>query len=229
MNNKLLIRRNEIIKLSSENNDDVNIIIYIFAINHKLDSLLNKLDDINIPTEVKSIVKKNYLTSVEHFYQVLYHFINYINTNFWFISKHKNYIIEKIINTKEAEKVLYHKKYIHDNSTIPYYKYHFNKAIIANFYRFLKIIPISKDIYVFLKKHNINLDTMDIEKEDNINNLFYIIKLICVCNNHDFGLLYVFDDNLNPKGIQHTALNFEGLISTVEKYEEIYKKLLDNY
>ena len=58
MNDNLLEKRNEIIKLSSENTDDINMIIYIFAINHKLDNLLNKLDDTNIITNSKSIVKK---------------------------------------------------------------------------------------------------------------------------------------------------------------------------
>ena len=58
MNDNLLEKRNEIIKLSSENTDDINMIIYIFAINHKLDNLLNKLDDTNIITNSKSIVNK---------------------------------------------------------------------------------------------------------------------------------------------------------------------------
>lgn len=228
MDDKLLYRRNEIIKLSSQNTDDVNMVIYVFAVNHKLDSLLKKLDDIDVPTNVSSIVKKGYLTSVEHFYQVLYHLINYINTNLWFVSKSKNYIIEKTISNKEAEAALFHKEYFHNNDTIPYYKYHFTKSIVANFYRFLKSIPISKEIYIFFKKYNIDIYTFNIDNEDDINKLFYILKLICIGNNHEFGLLYIFDDNLNPKGIQHVSGNFELLINKTEEYGDLYKKILDN-
>lgn len=229
MNEKLVENRNKIIKLSSENTDDVNMIIYVFAINKKLDSLLNKLDDLNVPTNVSSIVKKGYLTSVEHFYQVLYHFISYINTNLWFVSKNKNYIVDKIIHNKEAEEALYHKEYFHDNNTIPYYRHHFNKSIISNFYRFLNTIPMNKEIYTFLKKHDVDIFKIDIDMDENIEKLLYILKLICISNNSSYGLFYIFDDDLNLKGIQHVVGNFEILIEHAEKYEEIYKTILDNY
>ncbi|MBR1377375.1 MAG: hypothetical protein IJ565_06170 [Bacilli bacterium] len=229
MNKKLEENRNKIIELSSENTDDVNMIIYVFAINKKLDSLLIKLDDLNVPTNVSSIVKKGYLTSVEHFYQVLYHFISYINTNLWFVSKTKNYIVDKIIHNKEAEASLYHKEYFHDNNTIPYYKHHFNKAIISNFYRFLNTIPMEKEIYLFLKKHGVDISKTDINKDKDIEKLLYVLKLICIANNSSFGLFYIFDDDLNLKGIQHVVGNFEILIEHAKEYEDVYKTILDNY
>lgn len=228
MENKLVNKRNELIKLAQENTDDVNMIIYVFAINKKFDSLLKKLDDKIVKTNVNSIVKKGYLTSVEHFYQVLYHFINYISTKFWFVSNHKNYIVEKIINTNEAKEVLFHKEYIHDNNTIPYYKYHFNRAIVSNFYRFLRTIPISEEIYTFLKKHEINLENFTLNNENDINTLFNVLRLICICNNHNFGLLYIFDYKYNPKGIHHISGNFEGLIDRVNDNEEIYLRIIDS-
>lgn len=226
MNDNLLEKRNEIIKLSSENTDDINMIIYIFAINHKLDNLLNKLDDTNIITNSKSIVKKGYLTPIEHFYQVLYCFINHINTNLWFISRSKNFIIEKIINNKEAEDVLFYKKYIHDNSNIPYYQNHFDKALVANFYRFIKTIPISEIIYSFFKKYELDIFNLNINSNENVSKLFYILKLICISNNHAYGLFYIFDDVINQKGIQHITGNFEILIMRAKKYEKIYNNLL---
>lgn len=228
MKNELVNKRNELIRLSKENTDDINMVIYVFAINKKLDFLLKKLDDKIVKTNVNSIVKKGYLTSVEHFYQVLYHFINYINTRFWFVSKHKNYMIEQIINTKEVEDVLFHKEYIHDNNTIPYYKYHFNRAIVSNFYRFLKTIPITEEIYTFLKRHNIDLESISLDNKKDINSLFNILRLICICNNHDFGLLYIFDYKYNPKGIHHISGNFEGLIDRVNDNEEIYLRIIDS-
>ena len=66
---------------------------------------------------------------------------------------------------------------------------------------------------------------MEVSNE-NISKLFYILKLICIANNHAYGLFYMFDDVINQKGIQHITGNFEILIMRAKKYEKIYNNLL---
>ena len=121
---------------------------------------------------------------------------------------------------------MFYKKYIHDNSNIPYYQNHFDKALVANFYRFIKTIPISEIIYSFFKKYDLDIFNLNIDSNENISKLFYILKLICIANNHAYGLFYMFDDVINQKGIQHITGNFEILIMRAKKYEKIYNNLL---
>lgn len=87
--------------------------------------------------------KKSYLTSEEQFIEVIEHIISRFNTDFWFLRKNGNTFIECILTRKDILPLLFSKKYIGDNSYIPYYTLEVKKSL---YYEFLHNIKFYRKI-----------------------------------------------------------------------------------
>lgn len=226
---KLKERKKKIIKLLNIDFNDVNILIYMLIKKNNLDNLISKLDDVNTPTNCTSIVKKGYLTSEEQFLSILYNFIHHINTDFWFMNNYRISFIKTILSNDEAENLLLTKKYFHDNNNIPYYKYHFHKTTILNFYNIIIKIPQTKIIKCFLKKHNIDdINKININNAEDVEKIYKILKLICICNNDRFALLYLFESKVNDKMIDMLKIQLETLIKRTYKKEKAILTLFND-
>lgn len=79
-----------------------------------------------------------------------------------FLKKYGNTFIECILTCNDTLPLLCSKKYIGNNSYIPYYTLEFKKACIINFYRILNSIEKSVIIYNFLKENQIDLNNFNL-------------------------------------------------------------------
>lgn len=228
----LKIRKQKLIELLNnelkDEIDDINLHMYLLIKNNKLDSLISKLDDSKTITNTTSIVKKGFLTSEEQLLSLLYNLIHYVNKDFWFMKNHRSFFIEAIINSKEAENTLLSKKYFHNNNYLPFYKFHFQKIIINNFYNILKTIPKTEIISNFLKKHKIELDKINSKNHNDVEQIYNLLKLICICNNDRFNLFYILDDKNKNKISDMLITQFELLIEETNKKEKNIIALLND-
>lgn len=193
--------------------------MYFWLCNGKLDNIICKMDDVKIITNTSSIVKKGYLTSEEHFLEVLYHVINTINIDFGFV-KMKNSIMELMIKNPKSYKLLLSKKYIGNNNYIPYYQLNFKKFCLFNFLEILNFVDKTPIIVHFFKSNNIDINNIKLNRKADVENLYSILLLICLCNGTSYGLYYIFEYKPNPKSKDICTIQLEMLIEKTMKIKD---------
>lgn len=223
---KLLQRKNKILQIIEKNCSDANSILYLLIKNNHLDNIIANINDkVSIPN-VTSIVKKGYLTSEEQFVEVACHIIHRINMEFCFLSD-RNLIIEFILNYKETLPLLLTKKYVGNNRNIPYFTFYIKRACVSNFYNILKFIDKNELIDNFLSINKINLKKCNIDSKKDVEKLFNILKIICLCNINSFHSFYLFDNRMDERNKDMYEIQLEILIENTIKNQEIAKKFIE--
>lgn len=220
MENKILEKRKEKLKqiLNKEQNEYCTL-MYFLITNNKLDSVIKQMDDINIIPNTTCLVKKGYLTTEEHFIEVLYHVINCINTDFWTVRK-KDTIIEYMLIHPKSSKLLLSKKYIGNNDFIPYYQFNIKKICIYGFCDILKFVYKTDTIVNFFKNHNVDICNFNLKRKKDVENIYNILILICMCNYASFGLYYIFNFNVDSRMKDMCTIQLEMLIEKTEKIQD---------
>ena len=90
MKKEFVQKKKRLEKLILNNYTEINIIIYFLLINHKLDNIIEKLDDKEVTINQISVVKKGYLTSEEQLLDTLKYIIDCFDNEFWFIKTNRN-------------------------------------------------------------------------------------------------------------------------------------------
>lgn len=220
MDTKLLRKRKEKIKrILKKQQNEYCALMYVLVNNNSLDYVISKMDDINIIPNTTSLVKKGYLSSEEHFLQVLYHVINSINIDFWTVVN-KNYITELILKHPKSAKVLLSKKYIGNNSFIPYYQFNIKKTCIYGFCDILKFVYKTETIVDFFKKNNVDIHNFNLKRKKDVENIYNTLVMICMCNYSLFGLYYIFNSEIDPKLRDMCTIQLEMLIERTRKIED---------
>jgi len=226
MDAKLLNKRKtRLKKLLNKNQHEYSPLMYFLINNNKLDIVIDKMDDINIIPNTTCLVKKGYLTTEEHFLEVLYHVINSINTEFWTVRK-KNTIIEYMLSHPNSSKLLLSKKYIGNNDFIPYYQHNIKKICIYGFCDILKFVHKTETIVSFFKDNNVDIFNFNLTRKKDVDNIYEILILICMCNYSEYGLYYIFDFNINPKIRNMCTIQLEMLIEKTEKIQDKAREFL---
>lgn len=182
-------------KLALNSNFTNDAYIYKLLKNKILDNFIIKLDNRKTNTTTKSIIKKGYLTANEQFIDLLNNFIICLDTDFYFLGKYRNIIIEIILGYEENYKFILCKNYWGDNSFIPYFKYNIKKIIVTGFYNNIKmLIDESEDIKGLLKIEKINFDKISLKQKKDVDKLYNLLKYLTVANSNKYCLLYLFTD-----------------------------------
>lgn len=198
-------------KLILKNYTEINIIIYFLLVNHKLDNIIEKLDEQEVILEQSSVIKKGYLTSEEQLLDTLKYLIDCFDNEFWFIKTNRNIIIDCLIHSPRAKELIYSKKYIGDNQYIDYFFELFQNIMIDNFKKILLYSNIDlKEL--FQKNHIQNLND---EK-----NIYRFLKLICLCNCTSYNLIYLFDNHINTIGKDFCLMQLEILLNRTYKLQD---------
>ena len=221
-------RKKKLLKLLEKDFSEHSALSYLLIRTGKLDNVIKKMNnEITIPNAT-CLVKKGYLSSEEQFIDVLYHVIRRINVNFWFLTE-KNTIIEAILNFDETLPLLLNKNYVGNNDFIPFYNYHTEKACVCNFYKILKFIDRSILIDNFLKDNKINIDKFNLNSEKDVEKLFNLLRLICICNCNSYHLFYIFSDNMNERNKNMYKTQIEILIERTLERKKNGKIILNSY
>lgn len=227
MDTKLLEKRKEKLKkILNKDQHEYCALMYFLISNNKLDSVIKQMDNINIIPNTTCLVKKGYLTTEEHFLEVLYHVINQINTDFWTVRK-KNTIIEYMLTHPNSAKLLLSKKYIGNNDFIPYYQFNIKKVCIYGFCDILKFVYKTKTIVKFFKDNNVDIYNFNLTRKQDVENIYNILVLICMCNYSSYGLYYIFNFNVNPKMRDMCTVQLEMLIEKTEKIKDKARDFLN--
>lgn len=198
-------------KIILKNYTEINIIIYFLLVNHKLDNIIEKLDEQEVILEHSSVIKKGYLTSEEQLLDTLKYLIDCFDNEFWFIKTNRNIIIDCLINSPKAKELIYSKKYIGDNQYLDYFFELFQNIMIDNFKKILLYSNIDlKEL--FQKNHIQNLND---EK-----NIYRFLKLICLCNCTSYNLIYLFDNHINTTGKDFCLMQLEILLDRTYKLQD---------
>lgn len=225
---KTLPQRKKTLKnVIKKNYSECSTLAYLLIHTGKLDNVIKKLNNKIAITDTNCIIKKGFLTSEEQFVSVLEHIIYRMNTYFWFLTT-KNTIIELILNYEETEKLLLSKKYVGNNSYISFYDFYTKRSCVSSFYKLLKSNELnSTTISKFLTSHKIDINTIDIDNEQDIEKLFKILRLICICNYNSYQLFYLFNDKIEAKNKIMYQYQLETLIERTIKRQNQVKTLLN--
>lgn len=219
-------RKRNILRIVEKSYSDTNSILYLLIKNNRLDNVIKNInDEIAIPN-VTSIVKKGYLTSEEQFVEVACHVIHRINIELCFLTD-RNIILNFILNYKESLPMLMTKRYVGDNRNIPFFTFHIKRACVSNFYNILKFIKRNEIINNFLLTNKIKLEKCSIDSKTDVEKLFNILKIICLCNTNSFHLFYLFDDRIDERSRDMYEIQLEILIEKTIKDQEIVKKFIE--
>ncbi|MGM9882376.1 MAG: hypothetical protein ACI31S_05995 [Bacilli bacterium] len=221
--NNLLKKKRKLEKVIERDCNECSYLAFFLIHTGKLDNVINLLDDkVTIP-DTTCLVKRGFLTSEEQFVDVLEYVIRIINSEFWFLVD-KNTIIEAILNFDSSLNLLLSKNYIGNNKYIEFYEIGVKKICIFNFYNVLKFIDQSELVEEFLVNHEIDLNSFDIESNNDIIKLFKVLKLIAICNYNSYHLLYLFNNRMSNKNKKMFEIQVEILI---EKTNERELKAMD--
>lgn len=224
-----IIERKKTLKKIIEKDYNLNNAIILLLINSKkLDQVIQKINNKVTITNTTCIIKKGYLTSEEQFLDIIHHIINRFNTDFWFLKKYGNYIMEIILCQRETIPLLLTKKYLGDNKYIPYYQLEFQKICIINFYKILKYIDYTEIIYTFLQDYKIDIQNFKLSNIHDVTKLYNTLRLICLCNCNSYGLLYLFDSYINEKTKLMYQIQLENLIEKTYELKDIAQKIIEN-
>lgn len=211
MKKEFVQKKKKLEKLILNNYTEINIIIYFLLINHKLDNIIEKLDDKEVTLNQISVVKKGYLTSEEQLLDTLKYIIDCFDNEFWFIKTNRNIIIDCLINSPRAKELIYSKKYIGDNQYIDYFFELFQNIMIDNFKKILLYSTI--DLQEIFKKNKI-------KNLNDVKNVYRLLKLICLCNCTSYNLIYLFDNHINTTGKDFCLIQLEILFDRTYKLQE---------
>ena len=163
MKKEIIQKKEKLEKLILNNYTEINIIIYFLLVNHKLDDIIDKLDEKEVILEQSSVVKKGYLTSEEQLLDTLKYIIDCFDNEFWFIKTNRNIIIDCLIHSSKAQELIYSKKYVGDNQHLDYFFGLFQEIMIDNFKKILLYSTI--DLQEIFEKNKIK--DLDDKKEMN--------------------------------------------------------------
>lgn len=194
-------------KLALNSNIINDAFIYKLLRNKVLDNYIIKLNNYKIITNTKTIIKKGYLTADEQFIDLLNNFFVYLDEDFYFLGRSKNFIIETILKYKNNNKFLLCKNYWGDNNFIPYFKYNIKRFVITGFYNNIKtLIDESKDIKELIRFEKININKISLKHIKDVDKLYKLLKFLTLCNSNKYCLLYLFTDfNTSVNEIKETS------------------------
>lgn len=224
-----LIERKRLLRKIIKKDGNLNsAIILIMLNNNTLDSIIEKLDNQPTKTNTNCLVKKGYLTSEEQLIEILHHILFRFNVDFWYLKKYGNFIVESVICYEETLPLLLSKKYLGDNSFISFYDLWFKKVCIINFIKILKTIDCSEIICQFLQDYKINPQNFNLNDIKDVNKLYEAIRIICLCNCNEYGLLYLFDTHINENTRYMFQIQIEQLLEKTYQLKELAQELLKN-
>mgnify|MGYP004472113617 CR=1 FL=1 len=201
-------KKKKLEKLILNNYTEINIIIYFLLVNHKLDNIIDKLDEKEVILDQACVVKKGYLTSEEQLLDTLKYLIDCFDNEFWFIKTNRNIIIDCLIQSPKAQELVYSKKYVGDNQYLDYFFELFQDIMIDNFKKILLYSTI--DLKEIFKKNKI-------KNLDDGKNIYRLLKLICLCNCTSYNLIYLFDNHINTLGKNFCLMQLEILFDRTDK------------
>ena len=211
MKKEIIQKKKKLEKLILNNYTEINIIIYFLLVNHKLDDIIDKLDEKEVILEQSSVVKKGYLTSEEQLLDTLKYIIDCFDNEFWFIKTNRNIIIDCLIHSSKAQELIYSKRYIGDNQYLDYFFELFQNIMVDNFKKILLYSTIDLK-EVFLKNN--------IKDLDDIKNIYKLLKLTCLCNCTSYNLIYLFDNHINTSGKNFCLMQLEILLNRTYKLKD---------
>lgn len=226
MKNKI-IRNKRLKKIITQNYSENGSLIYFLIVTNSLNEVIQHLDNIRTFPNSTSLIKKGYLTSEEQFIDVLKYIISRFNIDFWFLRKNGNTIIKYILTCEETLPLLFSKKYVGDSKFCSYYTLEYKKSCIMNFYKILKSIEKTNIIVSFLEENKIDLKNFDTNSNKDVDSLYQALRLLCLCNCNSFGLLYLFDGNINERNKNMYCIQLEMLIEKSFQLKDIANQFLE--
>lgn len=211
MNKRIRKKKEKLEKLILNNYTEINIIIYFLLVNHKLDNIIEKLDEEEVVLEQACVIKKGFLTSEEQLLDTLKYLIDCFDNEFWFIKTNRNIIIDCLVNSPKAQELIYSKRYIGDNQYLDYFFELFQNIMVDNFKKILLYSTIDLK-EVFLKNN--------IKDLDDIKNIYKLLKLTCLCNCTSYNLIYLFDNHINTSGKNFCLMQLEILLNRTYKLKD---------
>lgn len=150
----------------------------------ELNPFLESIKTGKVQVICRQVYKKRYLDEVEQFIVNLDHFIYYVNKKFFFLEHAYIIYIIKIILKSPYMKILLNKKFIHaDSESYIFYMSEFDKALVDQFYKNLKIMRV----YCFseLSKFNINIDSINLTNKNDCKMLYELLSSMLISEYDD--------------------------------------------
>lgn len=192
--------------------DYYDIGIYRLLDKEYLDPIIDKLDDINVVSNVNS---KEVVTSEEQFIGLLNRFILFFKSEFLNIPHAYNYVFEELIsnNIDLFTKYLTSKYYLGDNKYNIFFEDSINRLSVANFIKNCSYLDILKK---FMIKNGFKIKSIEKYSTEEILAISKLVSNITYAYNNNFHLILLFED-------------VEGFIRKNEVPEKYKKTLLEGF
>lgn len=195
---KIILKRKEIINIVKKiNNLEHRMTIIELIDDGSLDNFILLLNYEKVKINISSLIKKDYMSSEEHFLRIIDNFITYFLNIFTNLDRLK-IIIALCINS-DKNKTLLSKNYLYDNTHIDYFIYNYNLMIINNFY--YNAIKFQDELKDKFKQIKLEPKKINLKNRDDINSLINLLEELCFINKNHYALLSLFtkvnDDNYN--------------------------------
>ena len=211
-------REKKIKKLLLNNYTEINITIYFLLIHHKLDKILENLDDTKVISPPCSLEKKKFLSSEEQLLEIIKYIVENFEREFWFIRLNRNIVLDCLLNNSQSKELIYSKIHIRDNQYLDYFFEEFQKITISNFKK-------------ILLRSNINTERLFQENKikdwDDTKQIYQLLKLICLCNCTSYNLIYLFDNQVNTISPHFCSMQLEILLTRTSKLKKSVSKIIN--
>lgn len=161
-----------------------------------------------------SVVKKEFLTADEQFIDMMNNFLHYLDFDLGVLGSSKEAIVSALFRNTTPDFVLCKNDWW-DNSFITYFTFNIRQFVVTGFYNTIKrLSKIRPALYMQLSLS----DKLDLEKEEDIDELYNILIKITWCNIKEFGLYFAYLDINKYEPINQKNTSKEDIINGINNY-----------